>query len=678
MSDLDDTDFMNRLRARLTEGRLLDSDDEWPRRADLEDRFIKVRLAGEGALKECWEVEDRLCRRPAALLICRRPRKEDELRFLQEVQLYARLRHDGVASLYDAGRTADGRLFYVAEFLRGQTLRDWLHQGLPQEQALAFAGQLLEVMAFAHERGIHHIDLKPENLLIDESGRLKVTDWEMASTDSSPALRGLVRGTPGYMPPAEYQISPGYRPERADMYALGRILLEMLGDARLDETRRLAALEQGLRAMIANCLDLKGDGNATALLADWRSWTGGFAPEVEHAGMLRQLLLLLRRHRALVLRSALLALAVAIVTLAYLSRLRSQQAALAAALAAEKQEKEWRFALLQENHGIILKALEDAYAAGDMAQARSYLRLIEPVSSSIPEWPLWKARISLRLGSDTVASDTALLRRIGSSRDLQLAKLLAAPGDPEVLRYTLMKLAWRADPFSFQACLSALAARPPAAARQAILAKLSEMAPVALSPRLLFLRDNQVEAEVETEIWRQCFEAVARSPSSPQLRNECILGQRIAELKGHEGIARRWKDCMPLNLALGCRAWSDGYDERAPELAVNGKHDMEDYWAAADWPRTLSVDLGAQEGIGRIDLWLPAGPRHYTYRIWGSDEAQGPRRILAEKLGPEPAPKGKPMSHRFASSTRLRYIHVEMLSNSDNDSVHLYEVEAYK
>ncbi|MEN9359093.1 MAG: hypothetical protein RL095_628 [Verrucomicrobiota bacterium] len=673
----DDTEFMNRLRARLTEGRILASEDEWPRRSDLEDRYFRRRLAGEGSLKQCWEAEDLLCRRPAALLICREVRQEDELRFLHEVQLYARLRHDGVASLYDAGRTADGRLFYVAEFLQGRSLRDSLRSGLAQDQALALAGELLEVMAFAHSLGIHHIDLKPENLLIDDSGRLKVTDWELASTDSTPALRGLIRGTPGYMPPPEYQMSPGYRPERADMFAIGHILLEMLGDPHLPPDRRLAALEQGLRAMISGCLDLEGRGDASSLLADWRAWAAGFAPEVEHAGLLRQGLLLLRRHRGLVLRSAAAVLGTAILSLAYLNSLRSKQEALAAALTAEKQEKERRFALLQQNHGIILKALEASYAEGDMLQAGDYLRLLEPVSAAIPAWPLWKARVALRLGTGTPA-DAATLRRLGSSRDLQLAKLLAAPGEPEVLHDTLMKLAWRADAFSLQACFAALASRPPEPAAQAILAKMAEMNPEAVSPRLLFLRDNPLDGKIEKEIWRQCFAAVGSGQVTAGLRKQCRLGRQIALAKGREELARRWQECLPPNLALGCLAWSDGYNERAPELAVNGLKGPDDYWAAADWPRTLSIDLETRQALGRIDLWLPPGPRHYTFRIWGGDEPSGPRILLAQKLGTEPGSPGQAFSFKMPAGTLSRYVHVEMLSNSDNDSVHIYEVEVYR
>ncbi|MEN9360084.1 MAG: hypothetical protein RL095_1619 [Verrucomicrobiota bacterium] len=682
--DADDEEiFLRRLRQNLAaSGRLQGPGTEEDSR-DLSRRYRRLRLAGEGALKECWEVEDLLCHRPAALLLCRSSDADAEFRFRQEIRLYSDLRHEGVASLYDAGRDREGRLFYVAEFLEGLSLLQRLRDGLAPEQALPLATQLLEVIAFAHARGVFHLDLKPDNIRVNPQGRLKVTDWEMAVSADSPHLRGLVRGTEGYMPPPEFQRSAEYSPARADLHALGILLLELFCGRPIDKQepvgRRLAGLEHGLQAIIGNCLNLKQSDyiDATSLLHDWYAWLGGFAPEVEKAGLLRQVKLLIQRHRNLVVRLNLIFLLLLGLAVVYARHEERRQRQLEVALQGERQEKERRLNLLMQNHEVLLRELERVYLDGDLSQAEEYVRLLEPLAGRIDSWPLWNARLKLRRGADQ-ASVAELCRR-GNSRDLSLARYL---GDRSPVNFNafIYEIGWQADGYSIQALYSALAqVKDDPASSRAILSVLAGIR-IPLRTSLLHLRDSYLGPEIEESLWKQA-ERRGREDRERQpvgLRADCNFARQIARQRGRTEQERIFEELKPSNLALGCKVWSDGYDERLSSLAVNGRTEIEDYWAAANFPRVLSLDLGRKESLGRLRLWLLPGPRYYRFRIWASDSPAGPRRLLASKDSDAPAEMDKPWTCMLPDGTSARYLHVEIHFNSVNRSVHLREIEVYK
>jgi serine/threonine-protein kinase len=153
-------------------------------------------------------------------------------RFLQEIKTTAALQHPHILPLFDSG-AADGFLFYVMPFIKGETLRDKLNREtqLGVEEAVRIAREVADALDYAHRNGVVHRDIKPENILMND-GRPMVADFGIALAVSAAAggrmtETGLSLGTPHYMSPeqatAEKEITA-----RSDVYSVGSVLYEML------------------------------------------------------------------------------------------------------------------------------------------------------------------------------------------------------------------------------------------------------------------------------------------------------------------------------------------------------------------------------------------------------------------------------------------------------------------
>ena len=162
-------------------------------------------------------------------------------RFFQEAQAAAAIRHDGVIRMFDAGQTEDGLPYLVMELLEGESLRTRLDRegGLALASALEIGALTADALVAVHQHGIVHRDLKPANLVIVPDPRrpgherVKLVDFGIAKLRSGPnvpvdlTLTGQQIGTPQYMPPEQW-IEARDIDHRADIYALGAILYEML------------------------------------------------------------------------------------------------------------------------------------------------------------------------------------------------------------------------------------------------------------------------------------------------------------------------------------------------------------------------------------------------------------------------------------------------------------------
>jgi serine/threonine protein kinase len=153
-------------------------------------------------------------------------------RFTREARALARLSHPNIVAVHDFGETG-GLFFLIMEYVDGCNLRDLLRQGLHPQQALEVVPQVCAALQYAHEDGIVHRDIKPENILIDKRGQVKIADFGLAKlvrrTGADFTLTGTqqVMGTIDYMAP-EQRTRPQEVDHRADIYALGVVLYEML------------------------------------------------------------------------------------------------------------------------------------------------------------------------------------------------------------------------------------------------------------------------------------------------------------------------------------------------------------------------------------------------------------------------------------------------------------------
>ena len=185
-------------------------------------------------MAEVFLAYEEVLERDVALKILKEQYADDEgfvERFRREARSAASLNHPNIVHIYDWGGTENGEAYYLAmEYAPGGTLEDAILEdgALPPCTAAEVASQIAEALRFAHERGVIHRDIKPQNILLSASGDAKVTDFGIArAAYSSPSSQAsLVLGTAGYMSPEQAMGEPA--DPRSDLYALGVVLYEML------------------------------------------------------------------------------------------------------------------------------------------------------------------------------------------------------------------------------------------------------------------------------------------------------------------------------------------------------------------------------------------------------------------------------------------------------------------
>jgi serine/threonine protein kinase len=155
-------------------------------------------------------------------------------RFKNEARLMGRMNHPAIVSVFDFGRTADGQLYFVMEYVDGTDVQRMIaREGkLPPEHALAITAHLCDALGYAHKLGIVHRDIKPSNVLIDIEGRVKVADFGLAklsdkTKNSGLTQTGMAMGTPDFVAP-EALMHGSDVDGRADIYAVGVMLYQML------------------------------------------------------------------------------------------------------------------------------------------------------------------------------------------------------------------------------------------------------------------------------------------------------------------------------------------------------------------------------------------------------------------------------------------------------------------
>lgn len=202
-----------------------------PEGFEIGHRYRVVKLLGRGGMGAVYRCHDLELDRDVALKLIRPEIAEDPAtleRFRREIQLSSRITHRNVLRVYDLGEV-EGIRFLSMQFVDGDDLASLIKREgrLPTSRVLAIFGEICKGLSAAHEQGVVHRDLKPQNIMLDSAGTAYVTDFGLAKSLAGTGMTemGAILGTPFYMSPEQVKGEPAG--PRSDIYSLGVILYEM-------------------------------------------------------------------------------------------------------------------------------------------------------------------------------------------------------------------------------------------------------------------------------------------------------------------------------------------------------------------------------------------------------------------------------------------------------------------
>jgi len=212
-------------------------------------RFTITQRLGAGGMGQVYAAEDTTLRRVVAIKRMAphsTPSETDRKRLLKEAQRASALNHHGIGGIHDVFEHA-GELWLVMEYIEGETLRQRLKNPILIEDFFSIAIQCCEGLQAAHEKGIIHGDIKPDNIMIGPGNRVKILDfgvarrrWSSSPSDVTKSMETMVAtgGTPAYMAPEVLLQRPD--DGRSDIFSLGLVFYEMLGGAQPFQSNSLA------------------------------------------------------------------------------------------------------------------------------------------------------------------------------------------------------------------------------------------------------------------------------------------------------------------------------------------------------------------------------------------------------------------------------------------------------
>lgn len=265
------------------------------------ERYMLGEVVGRGGMGVVHRAHDTVLERDVAIKLLDSTNaltRDIADRLRREAGILARLDHPGIVAVHDMGVFEDGRAYYVMRLVRGKRLDEHAAAGVRRGDVLRIMLRLCETVAFANAEGVVHRDLKPGNVMIGPFGEVLVLDWGVAKVlapanhaeivspseashpqrDVADTADGAIVGTPGYMSPEQQAGGSGSVDQRADVYALGVMLQELL--RQTPESRDQGSVPRALGAIVACATALQPAGrysSALQLADDIRRWMDGQA-----------------------------------------------------------------------------------------------------------------------------------------------------------------------------------------------------------------------------------------------------------------------------------------------------------------------------------------------------------------------------------------------------------------
>lgn len=224
--------------------RIEDSGAQLPDDLPRVEGYVLQREIGRGSYAVVYLAREESSGRPVAVKLLTRDTGRDESatlsRFQREARLLAEMSDPGIVEYLGAGAASDGTAYIVMEYVEGRNLREWVEESGPigERDAVLLLGALARALSHAHERGVIHRDVKPENIILDTTDPVrlsesfpvcpKVADLGLARYESpdgeiSITMKGAILGTPSVMAPEQFR-EAGVVDHRTDIYALGCVI----------------------------------------------------------------------------------------------------------------------------------------------------------------------------------------------------------------------------------------------------------------------------------------------------------------------------------------------------------------------------------------------------------------------------------------------------------------------
>jgi WD40 repeat protein len=337
------------------------------------DRYHIMGEHGRGGLGRVSRAHDRELGRDVAIKELISRNQVDEIRFLREALITARLEHPGIVPVHEAGRWPDGTPFYAMKLVSGRSLRDQIAERPTVDQRIGLLHHVIAVadaIAYAHGRNIIHRDLKPGNVIVGDFGETIVIDWGLAKDIKAPddsssgvptgsppdrtadddlTAAGSVLGTPAYMAPEQKRGEPV--DQRADVFAIGAMLWELCSPRKTLPTNptqrhrmlRRSGIDRDLVAIIDKALDPDPAGryrDAGALAADLKAFKSGARVGARSYSLYATLAHWTRRHRAIALSVTLAIVLAATGTVMYVRNVAAERDRADAALHDARRERD--------------------------------------------------------------------------------------------------------------------------------------------------------------------------------------------------------------------------------------------------------------------------------------------------------------------------------------------------
>ena len=230
----------------------------------LDDRYEIETLIGQGGMSYVYRANDRKMGRVVAVKVLKEEYCEDEdfiRKFQNEAQAAAKLNHPNIVAVYDIVDNPETKLHYIVmELVEGITLKNYIKRAgrMDSQETIAIALQAAAGIELAHKMGIVHRDIKPQNIIVDSEGNVKVADFGIARAATQQTVNATVMGSVHYISPE--QARSGQSDERSDIYSFGCTMYEMLtGQVPYDGDTSVSVVFAHLENPIPHVKDLVPD-----------------------------------------------------------------------------------------------------------------------------------------------------------------------------------------------------------------------------------------------------------------------------------------------------------------------------------------------------------------------------------------------------------------------------------